>query len=70
MSELTRLRVERKFYMRSERAAEDYTDDLVDGDGRPLYLDLLGSVSGSDQPDLIWDNEVIQEQYRRFHNGS
>ena len=33
-------------YLASERAADDYCDELVDGAGRPLYLDSIGSVSG------------------------
>jgi len=34
------------------------------------YLDRVGSVSGSLSPRLHWDDAVIEEQYRRFHNGS
>ncbi len=34
------------------------------------YLDSMGSVSGSEQPEIHWDDAVIEEQYRRFHNGS
>ena len=35
----------RKIYLRSELAAEDYCDDLVDGGGRSVYFDKVGSVS-------------------------
>ncbi len=59
-----------RFYMRSEVAAEDYCDERVDGSGRLLYLDIPGSVSGSPPPKIHWDDAVIQEQHRRFHNGS
>jgi len=34
------------------------------------YLDKVGSVSGSPMRDLHWDDALIEEQYRRFHNGS
>ena len=33
------------------------------------YLDKEVSVSGMLQ-DEIWDASLIEEQYRRFHNGS
>jgi len=35
-----------RFYMCSERASVDYCNEVVDGDGRSLYLDRPGSVSG------------------------
>jgi len=34
------------------------------------YLDRVGSVSGLPLPKIHWDHELIDEQYRRFHNGS
>ncbi len=34
-------------YLASERAAEDYCDEVVDGEGRLLYVDKVGSVSGA-----------------------
>jgi len=32
-------------YLGTERAAEDYCNEVVDGEGRLLYLDKVGSVS-------------------------
>ena len=36
-----------------------------------LYLDVGGSVSGArrDETLFTFDDELIDEQYRRFHNG-
>ena len=42
----------------------------VDAMELPRYIDRVGSVSGSLPPGLRWDDELIEEQYRRFHNGS
>jgi len=56
----------------SEVAAENYVDELVDGSGRPLYLDKVRSVSGKrrDEPSHVWDDQVLEEQHRRFLNAS
>ena len=56
----------------SEVAAERYCDELVDGRGRPLYLDKVGSVSGldADEDSHVWDDRLLDQQYRRFLNGS
>ena len=35
-----------------------------------VYIDKVGSVSASQFLVSIWDDQVIEEQYRRFHNGS
>ncbi len=36
-----------------------------------MYLDKVGSVSGSGSPSLHWDSDMkIDQQYLRFHNGS
>ncbi len=35
-------------YLASERAAEDYCNEVVDGEGQLLYLDSLVSVSASE----------------------
>jgi len=57
----------------SERSAENYVDDRVDRDGRPMHLDLPRSVSGLEleRDWLVWpsDKELL-EQCERFHNGS
>ncbi len=42
----------------------------VDAMETALYLDKVGSVSGSVLPDLIFDDAVIDQQYRRFLSGS
>ena len=34
-----------RFYMRSEQASMDFCNEVVDGAGRKLYLDKVGSVS-------------------------
>ena len=55
-------------YLASERAAEDYCNEVVDGAGRLLYVDRVGSVSGArrDEPSHVWDDQILDEQYRRF----
>ncbi len=57
--------------MGSEGAAEMYVDDRVDKDGRLYYLDREVSVSGArrDEPEHVWDDEVLEQQYRRFLNA-
>ncbi len=40
------------------------------GDEEAVRLDKSGSVSGSFPIELHWDDGLIEEQYRRFHNGS
>ncbi len=50
-------------------AALDALDDMT----MTLYLDKAGSVSGLElERDLFADlsDEFLNEQYRRFHNGS
>ncbi len=44
----------------------------VDGKADQLYLDKVGSVSGlrRDEEFHVWDEELIETQYRRFHSGS
>ena len=42
----------------------------VDDDPGMYYLDKVGSVSGSDLMVPIFDDSVLEDQYRRFHNGS
>ena len=38
--------------------------------GVSRYLDSRVSVSASELKDLHWDDALINEQYRRFLNGS
>ncbi len=58
-------------WIESELAAQLYVDDRVDRDGHFQYLDKVRSVSGlrRDEPFHVWDDRVIEEQYRRFHHG-
>ncbi len=44
----------------------------VDGAGPLPYIDRVSSVRGLDQDQghPIWDAQLLEEQYRRFHNGS
>ncbi len=62
----------RRFYMRSELAAEDYTDEKVDGSGRRLYIDKEGSVSANGHgPEPLWpEMKNIDDQERRFLHAS
>ena len=48
------------------------SDDSLELAGRVAtrYLDKVRSVSASTESLLHWDDDVIDEQYRRFHNGS
>jgi len=59
-------------FMASEKAAELYVDEVLDGEGRLLHLDSIGSVSGlrRDENTCVWpsDKEFL-EQSERFHNG-
>ena len=56
----------------SEEASELYVDEVLDGSGSFQYLDKVGSVSGLEQErnSLVWDEMVIDHQYRRFLHGS
>jgi len=44
----------------------------VDAMAVPLYLDKVGSVSGLElERDYhVFDDQLLDQQYRRFHNGS
>ena len=57
-------------FLASELAAELYVDEVIDGSGRLLYVDKDVSMSALPDPDPIWVDRVIEEQYRRFINGS
>jgi len=39
-------------------------------DVHAVRLDKSGSVSASEPMSFIFDDDVLEEQYRRFHNGS
>ena len=59
-------------YLASERAAVDYCNEVVDGAGRLLELDSIVSVSGlvEVEDSRVWDDQLLDQQYRRFLNGS
>ena len=54
----------------AEAAQRDAVGPELAGVVAKRYLDRVGSVSGSDLIDLHWDDAVIEEQHRRFINGS
>ncbi len=56
----------------SEEASELYVDEVLDGSGRFRYLDSVSSVSALAEAEdsRVWDEQLIEEQYRRFLNGS
>ena len=47
-----------------------FSAEILAVDESCLYLDKVGSVSGSDRLALHWDDALLDNQYRRFHNGS
>ncbi len=53
-----------------EAAQREGNRPEVDAMETSLYLDKVGSVSGIDQLDFIFDDCLLEDQYRRFHNGS
>ncbi len=53
-----------------ETAQREREGHGVDGMDLFQYIDRVGSVSGSFQESSHWDDALIEEQYRRFHNGS
>jgi len=59
-------------YMASELAAAQYCNEEVDGWGRLLYLDKVGSVSAlvEVEESFVWNDRLLDQQYRRFLNGS
>ncbi len=44
--------------------------DEVDAMAPELHLDRVGSVSASTETLPVWDDDVIDQQDRRFHHGS
>ena len=60
-------------YLASERAADDYCNEVVDGSGRLQYLDSRVSVSGLRRDETFFahvTDQLLLEQSERFHNGS
>ena len=56
----------------SEEASELYVDEVLDGSGRFSYLDRTVSMRGlvEVEESRVWDAQLLQEQHRRFLNGS
>ena len=49
---------------------EMFSSDVLTRSDEVVTLDKVGSVSGSILSVSHWDDAVINEQYRRFLNGS
>ncbi len=71
---LSRVFLCQRCFVASEEAAVAWVDEKVDSDGRLLYIDKVGSVSGLDldgtptDPDyVIQHNELFQQE---DHHGS
>ncbi len=56
----------------SEAASELYVDEVLDGSGRFGYLDSVGSMRGLAEAEdtRVWDAALLEDQHRRFLNGS
>ena len=65
-------RVRHAFYMRTEQAARDYCNEVVDGQGRLLYLDKVGSVSAmvEVEDDYDYDPTHVELNRRLILNAS
>ncbi len=61
-------RVSDQLDSRNESDCELYVDEVLTGDGQYVILDMLGSVSGlrRDETVMIWNEDILDEQYRRF----
>ena len=59
-------------FLQSERAAEDYCNEVIDGEGRLQYLDSHGSVSASVEVevDADYDPTHFELNRRLIHHGS
>ncbi len=53
-----------------QRRGDTFEFDGVDKRQLSLYLDKVVSMSGSGVPDSHWDDALLEEQHRRFLNGS
>jgi len=51
-------------FLNSEKAAEMYVDEALDGSGRLLYIDRSGSVSASVEVEV--DAEYVREHNQLF----
>ena len=53
-------------FLGSERAAEMYVDELVDGAGRVQYLDKVASVSGAIEIETDCDYDPTHNELNEF----
>ena len=53
-----------------EVAQRELEFDGVDAMESSSYLDRVGSVSASEPMEIIFDDGVLDQQYRRFLSGS
>ena len=59
------------FRLSPEGLAQRTGDQLeLDGMDSSRYIDSRVSVSGLRRDETHWDYELLEDQYRRFHNGS
>ncbi len=60
-----------RHFMESEVASEMYVNEEVDGSGRLLYIDKVGSVSGlvEVEDDFDYDPTHIELNRRLIHNA-
>ena len=61
---------ERGYAEVEQRSLEGLESRGVDTGPELQYLDKVGSVSGSPLTETHWSDALIEDQYRRFHNGS
>ena len=53
-----------------ERQLDVFRSVPLTEDAGSVTLDIVGSVSASELPELVFDDALLEEQHRRFHNGS
>jgi len=53
-----------------KEAAQRFSLEGLAPRGELEYVDKVGSVSGLRRDETHWVDELLEEQYRRFHNGS
>ena len=59
-------------YYHCERMCSGFMQLELDIDRRSMYIDKVASVSALDEDEdgPVWHDEIIEDQYRRFLNGS
>jgi len=53
-----------------EAAQRELELDGVDAMESSDYLDSMGSLSAMTGKEVHWDEAILEDQHRRFHNGS